>query len=133
MNTRKMATMIFKITIRMVVIAAVVALFYIVCSKAFEFGEAIFSEETMAEKGEGQPVVVTIPYGTTSGELGQILADNGLIEDAGMFKIQALLYELEMYPGTYEFNTENTVEDIIETINAAYWAAEEAKEAETAE
>lgn len=130
MNLRKTSMMILKITIRMVVIAAVVAVFYIVCRETFEYGAAIFSEEAMDEKGQGQEVVVTIPFNTTTEELGEILVESGLIKDAGMFNIQALLYELEIYPGTYEFNTEQNVEAIIEVINTAYWEAKEAEEAE---
>lgn len=130
MNLRKTSMMVLKITIKMVVIAAVVAVFYIVCRKTFEYGAAIFSEEAMDEKGQGKEVVVTIPYNTTTEELGEILIENGLIKDAGMFNIQAMLYELEIYPGTYEFNTEQNVEEIIEIINIAYWDAKEAEEAE---
>lgn len=130
MNMRKTSMMILKITIRMVVIAAIVAVFYVVCRKTFDYGAAIFSEEAMAEKGQGQEVVVTIPYDTTTAELGKILVESGLIEDAGMFNIQAVLYELEIYPGTYQFSTEQNVEEIIEVINTAYWEAKEAEEAE---
>ena len=100
MSMRKTSMMIFKITIRMVVLAAVVAVFYIVCSKCFEYGAAIFSEEAMDKTGQGHEVVVTIPYNTTNKEFGEILVGNGLIADADMFVIQAALYELQMYPGT---------------------------------
>lgn len=125
MNMRKTSMMVFKITIKMVVMAVAVAVFYIVCSKTFEYGAAIFSEEAMDEAGEGYEVVVTIPNNTTATELGDILASNGLIEDADMFVIQAMLYELNIYPGTYTFSTEQNVESVIDTINEAYWAAKE--------
>ena len=118
MSLRKTSTMIFRITIKMVIIAAIVAVFYVVCSKTFEYGSRIFSEEAMADFGEGLDVVVTIPKDTTVSELGNILKENGLIEDAGIFEVQALLYELIITPGTYEFNTEHNVEDIVEIINA---------------
>lgn len=129
MNMRKTSTMIFKITTRMVVTAAVVAIFYIVCTKCFEYGAAIFSEEPMHKAGKGYEVVVTIPSNTTAKEFGNILASNGLIKDADMFVIQAALYELEMYPGTYTFSTEQNVEEIIGVVNKAYWDAKEAEEA----
>ena len=121
MNWRKTSMMVLKITVKMVVIAAVVAVFYVVCSKAFEYGAAIFSEESMDAKGQGHEVVVTIPFNTTVKELGNILVENGLIEDVGIFQVQAILYELNVYPGTYTFSTENNVEDIIDIINEAYW------------
>lgn len=118
MNLRKTAMMIFRLTIKMAIIATLVAVFYVVCSKTFEYGSAIFSEEAMAPYGKGVDVVVTIPNETSVGELGEILQSNGLIKDASIFKIQAFLYDLTITPGTYEFSTENNVEDIIDLINA---------------
>ena len=118
MNIRKTAMMIFRITMKMAIMAILVAMFYVVCSKTFEYGAAIFSEKAMAPYGKGMDVVVTIPNDTTAGELGRILKANGLIKDADIFKIQAFLYDLTITPGTYEFSTENNVEDIIDIINA---------------
>lgn len=110
--------MIFRITLKMVIAVAIVALFYVVCSKTFQYGADIFSEEPMDARGTGRDVVVTIPENTTAAELGEILEGNGLVEDAGIFQIQARLYELTITPGTYEFSTEQNVEDIIDIINA---------------
>ena len=118
MKLRKTAVMIFRITIKMAIVAILVSVFYVVCSKTFEYGAAIFSEEPMASYGKGEDVVVTIPNDTSPGELGRILKVNGLIKDADIFKIQAFLYDLTITPGTYEFSTENNVEDIIDIINA---------------
>ena len=118
MNLRKTAMMIFRLTLTMAIIATLVAVFYVVCSKTFEYGSAIFSEEPMAPYGKGVDVVVTIPNDTSAGELGRILKANGLIKDEGIFKIQAFLYDLTITPGTYEFSTECNVEDIIDIINA---------------
>ena len=132
MNMRKTSTMIFKITMKMVVTAAVIAIFYFVCTKSFEYGEAVFSEEPMDKAGTGYKVVVTIPSNTTAKEFGDILLSHGLIKDADMFVIQAALYELEMYPGTYTFSTEQNVEELIGVVNKAYWDAKKAeKEANT--
>ena len=128
MKLRKTAMMIFRLTLKMAIIATLVAVFYVVCSKTFEYGAAIFSEEPMAPHGQGVDVVVTIPNDTTAGELGRILKSNGLIKDEGIFKIQAFLYELTITPGTYEFSTENNVEDIIDIINANKPEEEEEEE-----
>lgn len=118
MNLRKTAMMIFRLTLKMAIVATLVAVFYVVCSKTFEYGSAIFSEEAMAPYGKGVDVVVTVPNDTSSEELGKILKANGLIKDVNIFKIQAFLYDLTITPGTYEFSTENNVEDIIDIINA---------------
>lgn len=117
MNVRNIATTVFRLTVKMIIVVVIVAVFYMVCSKTFEYGAEIFSEEAMAPRGKGVDVVVTIPKDTSAAELGRILKANGLIKDANVFRVQAILYELIITPGTYEFSTENNVEDIIDIIN----------------
>ena len=119
MDARKIATMIFKLTIKMVVIAALVAVCYVVCLTTFKYGEDLFSQEAMAKMGHGETVLVTIPYNTSAEELGDILKTNGLIKNADMFPVQAWLYDLTITPGNYQFSTEDNIEDIIDIINAA--------------
>ena len=73
----------------------------------------------MNKAGTGYEVVVTIPQDATASELGKILVSNGLAKDSGIFRIQAMLYDLVITPGTYKLSTEYNVEQIIDTINKA--------------
>lgn len=98
----------------MYIIGAV--LLVLVCKSAFDFGVKVFSEEGMAEKGSGQEVVVTIPADSSTSEVASILKKNGLIESEFVFKIQAMLYEAEIYSGTYTLNTEYSPEEIIDAL-----------------
>ena len=113
---KKSASVFSKLTFKaaMYVIGAV--LLILISKSAFAFGEKIFSEEGMAEKGSGQDVVVTIPADASTGEVASILKENGLIESELVFKIQAMLYEAEIYSGTYTINTEYSPEEIIDAL-----------------
>lgn len=113
---KKSASVFSKITFKtaMYIIGAVLVV--LISRSAFAFGEKIFSEEGMAEKGKGQEVVVTIPADASTGEVASILKKNGLIESEFVFKIQTILYEAEIYSGTYTINTEYSPEEIIEAL-----------------
>lgn len=113
---KKSASVFSKITFKtaMYIIGAVLVV--LISRSAFAFGEKIFSEEGMAEKGKGQEVVVTIPADASTGEVASILKKNGLIESEFVFKIQTILYEAEIYSGTYTISTEYSPEEIIEAL-----------------
>ena len=113
---KKSASVFSKITFKtaMYIIGAVLVV--LISRSAFAFGEKIFSEEGMAEKGKGQEVVVTIPADASTGEVASILKKNGLIESEFVFKIQTILYESEKYSGTYTINTEYSPDEIIEAL-----------------
>ncbi len=113
---KKSASVFSKITFKaaMYIIGAVLVV--LISRSAFAFGEKIFSEEGMAEKGKGQEVVITIPADASTGEVASILKKNGLIESELVFKIQTMLYEAEIYSGTYTVNTEYSPEEIIEAL-----------------
>ena len=98
----------------MYVIGAVLVI--LISRSAFEFGEKIFSEEGIAEKGSGHEVVITIPADASTSEVASILKENGLIESELVFKIQTILYEAEIYSGTYTVNTEYNPEEIIDAL-----------------
>ena len=102
------------IKIAMYVIGAVILV--LVCKNAFDFGVLVYTEEGMAEKGEGKEVVVTIPRDSTISEIASILKKNGLIESELAFQIQTFLYDAEIYSGTYTLNTEYGPEELIEAM-----------------
>lgn len=113
MKLKKISSWILGASVKMVILLVLVSVLYMACTKAFSFGTAIFSEEGVARSGQGEDVLVNIPVGSTGREVGTILYDNGLIEDVNIFLIQMFLYEGEINPGVYNFNTENSPEDII--------------------
>lgn len=116
MNIKKLSSWILGFSIKMVVLLILISILYVVCTKAFTFGTAIFSEEGVARVGEGEEVPVSIPTGSNSREVGNILYDEGVIADVNIFMIQMVLYEGEINEGVYRFNTEDSPEEIIEKI-----------------
>lgn len=119
MKLKKVSSTIFGLSVKMVVILVIVTVLYTVCTKTFEFGEAIFSTQGVARSGEGEDVLVNIPVGSTKSEVAQILYDAGVVADTNVFVIQMFIYEGEINSGVYQFNTENSPEDIIEKITGA--------------
>lgn len=113
---KKSASVFSKITFKVAMYIIGAVLLVLVCKSAFDFGVKVFSEEGMAEKGSGQEVVVTIPADSSTSEVASILKKNGLIESEFVFKIQAMLYEAEIYSGTYTLNTEYSPEEIIDAL-----------------
>lgn len=113
---KKSASVFSKLTFKVAMYVIGAVLLVLVCKWSFDFGTKVFSEEGMAEKGKGQEVVITIPADASTGEVASILKENGLIESELVFKIQAILYEADIYSGTYTLNTEYNPEELIEAL-----------------
>lgn len=113
---KKSASVFSKLTFKAAMYVIGVVLLILIGRGAFAFGEKIFSEEGIAPKGSGQEVVITIPVDASTSEVASILKKNGLIESELVFKIQTILYEAEIYSGTYTVNTEYSPEEIIEAL-----------------
>lgn len=106
MNTRKAAMRVGSICLK-------VAVFILIClglvylgQTTYKYTHAVFSEEAMEEE-PGRAVKIRIPEDVSSEKLAQVLEDNGLIEDAGVFKMQMKMADFgdTVKAGTYELNT----------------------------
>ena len=83
-------------------VAAVVVIYaaYYAFTTAFTMGgEAV---EVSDEQIPAQDVIVTIPEGSTTKEIGEILEQNGLIDSVTMFRLHC---RLNGYDGTFHFGT----------------------------
>ena len=84
-----------------------------------------FSRAGMEEEpGTGKTVV--LDGDETVAEVGEILEEAGLIRDSRAFTIQAMVYEYEVQPGTYELNTSESSKEIIAILREAPAAETEA-------
>lgn len=115
-KTVKKSSVVSKMSIKMAMYIIGAVVIVLVCKATFEFGTLVFTEEGMAAKGDGREVVITIPRDSTISEIAAILKDNGLIESELAFRIQTLLYEADIYSGTYTLNTEYGPEELIEAM-----------------
>lgn len=112
-KVRITSRIVMKFSIRVLAVFIGCLVLYTCCTKAYDFGQLIFTEKGMDLKGNGQEVTITIPEGASSMEVGKILEDNGLIESKYAFFIQTFLYEAKIYPGTYTLNTQEGPEELI--------------------
>ena len=64
---------------------------------------------------EGREVVITIPEGMSSKEMGELLYKKGLIRDEKLFQLQYMLseYKKDLLPGTFTLKTSMTVDEML--------------------
>lgn len=87
---------------------------------AYEFGFDIINQQPVASAQEGTEVTVEVTADMSEGEIGEMLIENGLIdEDLLVFRAQVLFsgYHGELLPGTYILNTSQTVDEMLEILS----------------
>ncbi len=102
-----------------VVLVVVVAMFCIAASgRAYRIGYSIFYEKALAEEGCGESIEVTVTEGMSTAQIGNMLKEAGLIEDAAVFPYQERFssYHGEIKPGTYTLSTEMTPSEMIKVM-----------------
>lgn len=102
-----------------VVLVVVVVMFCIAASgRAYRIGYSIFYEKALAEEGFGESIEVTVTEGMSTAQIGNMLKEAGLIEDAAVFPYQERFssYHGEIRPGTYTLSTEMTPSEMIKVM-----------------
>ena len=114
MNSKEMVVSIFTTVFKIVLAIIIVMLVYKWSLTAYEYGQRVFNEPPMT-MGEGRTVTVIVEEGDGAKEIGATLEKNGLIRDAGLFRIQEMLsaYKDKMKPGAYELNTSMTTDEMM--------------------
>lgn len=107
METKKLAGGILSVSVKACITVLTIVLLYLAGRKAFDFGTAVFDEKSMDAKGSGYDVMVTIPSGATNNDVANILLNNGLIDNKGLFLVQLKLsdYSGKIIPGSYVLST----------------------------
>ena len=93
----------------------VVVVLYRGAAKAYDYGYRIF-EEAPISSGEGYTITVNITENMSAKEMGQMLADKGLIKDPQLFIFQYMFSEFkdDLLPGEHDLSTAMTVEEMME-------------------
>ena len=93
----------------------VVVVLYRGAAKAYEYGYRIF-EEPPVSSGEGYTITVNITENMSAKEMGQMLADKGLIRDPQLFIFQYMFSEFkeDLLPGEHDLSTAMTAEEMME-------------------
>jgi UPF0755 protein len=106
MNTRKAVLRVGSICLK-------VAVFVLICfglvslgQTTYRYTHAVFSEEAF-EEAPGKDIRINIPEDVSIGRFAQVLEENGVIEDAKIFKLQMKMADFgnTVKAGTYDLNT----------------------------
>ena len=74
--------------------------------------------DTPVDDEPGRDVSVTLSQGMDTGEMARLMERKGLVEDAGIFRIQIILsgYEDKLQEGTYVLNTSMSPRQMLEVM-----------------
>ena len=104
---------------RLLIYVCVILVIILAAKTSYQFGHDVFAEEPVASRGKGKEVTVQVRSGMEAKELGELLKDNGLIDESILvFEVQ---YRLSGYyggikDGSYVLNTAQTVDEMLEIL-----------------
>lgn len=130
MKTKTAAMSIISVVAHIVVSLLVIMLIYRGAMYCYDFGYRIFTDMPMSIE-PGRDVTVIVNEGYSTKQIGDILEENGLINDALLFVVQEKLSEYagEIKPGVYVLNTSMTTEKMI-TVMSGNMTEEETEQEE---
>lgn len=117
MNTKKAVMQVSSICLKVAVFVLVVLGIIYLGQTTYRYTHAVFSNQAYEEK-PGKDVTITVSKEVTVKEISEILEKKGLIEDAGIFRIQMKLSDFEgaIESGAYELNSSMTPAEIAEVL-----------------
>ena len=101
--------------IKIALAVVAVVMLYRGAVKAYDYGYRIFDEAPVSP-GEGYTITVNITEDMSAKEMGEMLADKGLIRDPRLFLFQYMFSEFKenLLPGEHDLSTAMTVEEMME-------------------
>ena len=120
MNTRQAVIRVGSICLK-------VAVFVLICfglvslgQTTYRYTHAVFSEEAL-EEAPGKDIRINIPEDVSIGRFAQVLEENGVIEDAKIFKLQMKMADFgnTVKAGTYDLNTSMTPSQMFKLLSKA--------------
>ena len=117
--TRKIIQEIIFIALRIAFLGALIFAGYSCISTCYEFGYKIFADEAK-DPAPGITKTVAIVDGKTDKEIGEVLKEKGLIDDALLFMLQVKFseYDKQLKPGVYELSTAMSPYDMMAVMSA---------------
>ncbi len=107
---------LLKFTVKIVLILT----FALMCFFGYRFCYMIFDTSPLAASEEtAEEVTVRFDFSMSVKDVGRVLENSGLIENASVFTVQFKLFTVKgtsVIPGTYTLSSYMTPEEIIETI-----------------
>lgn len=104
--------------VKLLVAVVLIMLIYAAALKSYDFGYRIFAEKPVS-LAPGQDIVVVVEEGMSTGEIADMLEDEGVIRDAMIFRIQNQLshYKGAFRAGTYNLNTSMENDEIMAVLS----------------
>ena len=118
--TRKILQEILFIAVRVAIIVAIIYAGYSCISACYDFGFKIFADEAK-DRAPGIVKTVAIVDGKSDKEIGDILAEKGLIDSGFLFMVQVKFsdYKDQLKPGVYELSTAMTPYEMMAVMAAS--------------
>ena len=129
MKTKTAAMSIVSVVVQILIAFIVIILIYRGAISCYDFGYRIFTEMPMSLE-PGTDITVIINEGSSTRDIGKLLEENGLINDAALFVVQEKLseYSGEIKPGVYVLTTSMTAEKMIAVMSGNAGEEEESEE-----
>lgn len=115
-SENSIADIISRVAVRVIVVTLLVFVCYAAAHEGFKLGYTIFCAETVAE-APGTDTEITVADGEGIDELAETLSEENVIKSGLAFRVQARLYKLKLYPGTYRLNNSMSVKEIIKALS----------------
>lgn len=115
MDIKQLLGAITAMIARIAIAAVVIIVVFKFAVGAYDFGFQVFAD-IPKDEGDGRTVSVVISADQDSKDVGKLLENKGLIDNANVFYVQEMLseYKGQIKPGTYELNTAMSVEEMLE-------------------
>ena len=129
MSIKQVFIALLNMIFRLAISCIVVVLVYRAAMYSYHFGYMVFADATM-EVSPGRDVSITVETDDGILDIGETLERRGLIQDAKIFLVQAILleYKDQIVPGEYTLNTSMTSEEMLEMMAQAEDESEEETE-----
>ncbi|MCH4190949.1 MAG: endolytic transglycosylase MltG [Butyrivibrio sp.] len=126
MNSRQVGLSIVGTIVKVVIAIIVIMLVYRYAMIAYSYGYQIYNQQPIST-GEGKSVSITVTDSDSVSDIGSMLVNKGLIEDARLFTFQERLseYHGKIQPGTYELSTAMTADQMLQIMSGEEADADE--------
>lgn len=122
---------ILNILIRLSIACLVVIYVYRFAMASYHFGYMIFTDGAK-EVAPGRDITVAVELDDSAYDIGKVLQNRGVIDDAKLFFVQEYLseYHKKLLPGTYTLNTSMKPSEILKVLAADQEQEEEEEDSQ---